>query len=178
MLGYYDHVFENYEGACSRFLGVQQEAVSPFFNAIYDVAPSRDAALLEPTLFRSTPPESLVNSMKNVVTKSDGRIVRLSNMEYERYVSESLKIISSAGLALDVVEPSQSEARTRESAPLITLCGVLAAHDAGLLGSGESVLVAVTGGAKAIQGTPGSPGLRLNENSDDLVQVVLNHSGW
>jgi threonine synthase len=126
-----------------RVLGVQQEAVSPYFEALTGAAPA-DASVIEPTLFRRAPPESLLSEMVEICRSSGGTVLRLPNERYLELESSALNAYETSGITL---ARDASNGGLAERAGLYSLAGALDAIHRGLIEPGSRVLVAFTGAA-------------------------------
>ena len=184
ILGYYDVAMDlagrNRLG-CSRLLGVQQEAVSPYVDAHYCIDPApTGTALAEPTLFRSQPPPSLIDRISRIVDESGGMLLRLSNSALAERLEQAVGVLDLAGLAPQRVELPDGSSVFREMAPVIAVAGVLEALAAGDVGVSERLLVTVTGGSRPIPGGISPPGVRLTgvESAEEAVSEILLSCGW
>jgi hypothetical protein len=137
-----------WHGAVPRFLGVQQEAVSPYYDQIYGHAAWSDASkmVIEPTLFRSNPGNVLVDGVRRICDASRGRIMVLRNDEYFDRRSAAVGLLEAAGLHPTQRKKPDGTFGFLEEAGGISVAGVLSEIDAGRIRPGETVLIAVTGG--------------------------------
>jgi len=145
-------IFGFYRGVCETeyfrinnspaFIGIQQSMVPPFYRYIYNsngYEPDRE--MIEPTLFRSAPPVSFLEEMKNIVETSDGCIDLLYPEEFDLYlpVAESL-------FHEREIEITRIGGKIVEKSGLIALIGALKLIDSARIRIGSNVLVSVTGG--------------------------------
>ncbi|MCI0668817.1 MAG: pyridoxal-phosphate dependent enzyme [Methylococcaceae bacterium] len=130
-----------------KLLGIQQEAVCPYFEFLSGRRPSASTAIpvIEPTLFRSNPPVELLAWMGSICRCYGGRVDRITNSEYADYSGAATGILEGAGLRIQS-RSTGAEPQVREQAGLIALAGCLRAIDQGTIKPGEAVLVAITGG--------------------------------
>jgi len=152
-LGFYGRMEDlvrsgDWPGRVPRFLGIQQEAVSPFFERIYGrVSTSYDLRdVIEPTLFRSNPSDVLVNGVRGICESSQGRISVLRNGEYYERREEAIHLLESAGLVATRRMRPNGTIGILEEAGLIAVVGVLHEIEQGTILPEETVLVALTGG--------------------------------
>jgi threonine synthase len=156
VFGFYDGTEEIHskgESLQPRFFGVQQEAVCPFYNYLTsEKPPERIPQIIEPTLFRSQPTPTMLEKMKDIVERSNGRIVRLSNQSYEHYKDLAVQTISEFGVRLGKVRMGDQSV-LKEKAGVIAMAAVLQEIDAGLIPEGDNVLICLTGGSGADRAT-------------------------
>ena len=127
-----------------RLLGVQQEAVSPYAQAIAGLPAADGSDMVEPTLFRTAPPEAFVGEIRRICTQAGGTVVRVPNVEFFAREPAAIALLESGGIG---VEQDPLTASPRERAGLYALAGVMQAADAGTIEPGSRVLVVFTGGA-------------------------------
>lgn len=142
-LGFYQGLREMRSAVVPRFLGVQQEAVSPFAAAIGGQSGDPAARMLEPTLFRAAPPPSLVSEVRQVCAESGGTVRMLSNKRYLRLERRAVAALEAAGVAV-TRDPG---GEPRERAGLYSLVGAWDAIDKGEIEPGHRVLAVHTGGS-------------------------------
>ncbi|MBD0689131.1 pyridoxal-phosphate dependent enzyme [Streptomyces sp. CBMA123] len=130
-----------------RFLGVQQEAVTPFVHALGldcgRAAPPAAAEPLEPTLFRRTLTEDLVRRMRELCAESRGTVRALADARYLRLEPRAVALLRGAGVTV-ALDP---DGAPRERAGLYSLAGTLDAVEQGLIRPGERAMAVFTGGA-------------------------------
>jgi threonine synthase len=129
-----------------HLLGVQQEAVCPFFRYLNSAKHEQPfAKMIEPTLFRSTPTQNMLETMKGIVEQSDGRIVVLTNKSYELYEGLAVQLITDFGIRLAKIQ-IDGERTFVEKAGIITMAATLREIDFGRIAEGNNVLICLTGG--------------------------------
>ncbi|MGW7313783.1 pyridoxal-phosphate dependent enzyme [Streptomyces sp. NPDC054865] len=127
-----------------RFLGIQQEAVTPFVRALGGQTPDKhDVPMLEPTLFRQNLTEDLVRRMRELCAYSNGAVRALSNSRYLQWEPRALALLQDAGITVAL----DRDGIPRERAGLYSLVGTLDAIEQGLISPGERALSVFTGGA-------------------------------
>jgi threonine synthase len=126
-----------------RFLGVQQEAVSPYVAALTGAHSQTEAPMIEPTLFRLALTPALVNQMRRVCTTSNGTVRLLTNKRYLALEQHAIQVLEAAGVAITL----DSNGEPRERAGLYSLAGTYDAIDHGLITPGDRALVVHTGGS-------------------------------
>jgi threonine synthase len=159
-----------------RLYGIQQEAVRPWaqlFQRRHDCRPPSDgdAAVVEPTLFRTQPGPDLVHRMGRLMATYGGSVTALSNADYQRLRPKAIALLAEAGLAFGI---SIREGRPvqAEQAGILALCGVLAGLEkTGVFRRGERVLVAITGGCRPDVLAQAVPDLRigLGINDEEII---------
>ena len=123
-----------------RFLGVQQEFRAPYAG----VAPDLAKPMSEPTLFRSEPSPQLLARMQRILASTGGRVEVFSWNKSLEDVGRAARIYREVGLE---IKRSRVIDDYHEKSPLMTLAKVLEGIRRGWIEEGNSVLVAVTGGA-------------------------------
>ncbi|GAA1937893.1 pyridoxal-phosphate dependent enzyme [Kitasatospora viridis] len=130
-----------------RFLGVQQEAVTPFVRALGGQPNGTgEVPMLEPTLFRQTLTEDLVRRMRDLCAYSRGTVRALTNSRYLRWEPRAVALLREAGVTV-ALDP---DGTPRERAGLYALVGTLDAIEQGLIRPGERALIVYTGGAAPV----------------------------
>jgi threonine synthase len=142
-LGFYRGVDELGGGPGPRLLGVQQEAVAPYAEALSGVVANPQARMLEPTLFRRVLTGDLVREVRRVCTDTGGAVSVLSNRRYLDGQWRAVQLLEDAGVHVTL----SPDGEPRERAGLYALCGALAAVEDGLVPRGERVMVVYTGGS-------------------------------
>ncbi|MDT3398950.1 pyridoxal-phosphate dependent enzyme [Streptomyces sp. B1866] len=126
-----------------RFLGVQQEAVAPYAEAL-GAAPAPDSRpMLEPTLFRRTLTPDLADRMRRLCRQTHGTVRRLPNDRYLHWEPRAIRLLEQVGIPLT----RDPDGTPRERAGLYSLAGTLEAVTTGLIPEGQRVLVVYTGGS-------------------------------
>ncbi|MEU3778303.1 pyridoxal-phosphate dependent enzyme [Streptomyces sp. NPDC032472] len=131
-----------------RFLGVQQEAVAPYVDALTGGGRETGAdrpvpAVLEPTLFRRALTDELVAEMREVCAFSRGTVRRLANTRYLQLEPRAVTLLTEAGVSV----ARDDAGAPWERAGLYALAGTLAAIEEGLIRPGERALAVFTGGS-------------------------------
>lgn len=155
-----------------RFLGVQQESVAPYFTHLEDRTYTPSPDRLEPTLFRTGPPAELLNRMKDLCNRSRGCISVLRDQDYYQRMDIVVSYLRQAGIELGRLTRNDTS-EILEKAGLIALLGAFACIDTGVIPTGDSVLVAFTGGAGKGRSTVFFPAFKLaaKEGSRDLLAL-------
>lgn len=163
-----------------RFLGIQQEALSPMVRAWQkrhrqiqseDIVPvSRE--LLDPTLYNTNPDGSYPILYKHLLDFG-GELCPLRNEEYERYLPLLRSELAAADIQVTTRQRNGKE-EILENAGLINLSGTLRAIDDGIMKKGETVLSFFTGGARGHSGREAVPEYRI-KREDDLESAVRNY---
>jgi hypothetical protein len=150
-----------------RFFGVQQEAVHPFATDITGYgAPDPECELLEETLFRTEPTVDLLDAVREICHQPGGTVAVIPNERVREREPEALALLQAAGFTLSVVAGPDGT-RPRELSSVICLAGVLDAIGSGTIRSGESVLVALTGGLSNRDFGRFEPSLRVERDDPD-----------
>ncbi|MBB5117718.1 hypothetical protein AF335_04155 [Streptomyces eurocidicus] len=126
-----------------RFLGIQQEAVTPFVQALTGRKGDPDADMVEPTLFRRALTDELVQRMRRLCAASRGTVRHLTNTRYRRLEPHAITMLQEAGVTV----ARDSDGQPRERAGLYSLAGTLDAIEQELIRPGERVLAVYTGGS-------------------------------
>ncbi|MEU8975902.1 pyridoxal-phosphate dependent enzyme [Streptomyces monashensis] len=142
-LGFYRGVDELGCGPGPRLLGVQQEAVAPYAEALGGVGTDPTARILEPTLFRRLLTDDLVREVRRLCANTAGTVRMLSNRRYLDSQWRAVQLLEDAGVHVTL----SPDGEPRERAGLYALCGALAAIEDGLVSRGERILVVHTGGS-------------------------------
>lgn len=143
VFGFYHGLDELGVKSRPRFLGVQQEFRAPYAG----VAPDLSKPMSEPTLFRSEPSPELLDRMQDILASTGGRIEVLSWGGSREDVARAAELYSEVGLE---IKRSVVIDDYHEKSPLMTLAKVLEGVREGWIKEGQSVLIAVTGGAGKI----------------------------
>ncbi|MCX5387441.1 pyridoxal-phosphate dependent enzyme [Streptomyces sp. NBC_00083] len=159
-----------------RFLGVQQEAVTPYVRALSgettgsrggsDGAEASGVPVLEPTLFRQSLTEDLVRRMRELCAYSHGTVRALTNSRYLQLEPHAADLLREAGIAV-ALEP---DGTPRERAGLYSLAGTLDAIEHGVIRPGERALAVFTGGAAPSPGGTYEPHWRAHQ--DEACDIV------
>ncbi len=130
-----------------KFHGVQQSAVCPyvkhFFPDNLEEVDISNEAIIEKTLFRSSPTANLYELMQEILNDFGGHIAVLTNKDYERYSCLSASLLKQVGINLR----KDNNNDYSEKSGLINVCGIIKSIQNGHIKSGENVLIAITGGA-------------------------------
>ncbi|HET9257080.1 MAG TPA: pyridoxal-phosphate dependent enzyme [Pseudonocardiaceae bacterium] len=129
--------------ATPRFLGIQQEAVSPYVSALTGTPTQTNAPMIEPTLFRKTLTPALMNQMRHMCATSNGTVRLLTNTSYLALEQHTIHMLNTAGIAITL----DSDGQPRERAGLYSLAGACDAIDHGLIPPGDQALIVYTGGS-------------------------------
>ncbi len=135
-----------------RFLGIQQEALSPMVRAWKNrhnrILPediiSIPTEFLAPALY-NTNPESSYPILYNHLRNFGGDLCLLTKQEYEDYLPLLLKWLSETGIRITKRQISGKD-EILEQAGLVGLSGTLKAIDKGIIKKGKRVLSFLTGG--------------------------------
>ncbi|MER5886762.1 pyridoxal-phosphate dependent enzyme [Streptomyces sp. NPDC001941] len=137
-----------------HFLGIQQEAVHPFADALSGTPRSDPSGrMLEPTLFRRILSKDLVEEVRGICQTTAGHVRVLSDAHYLAREAEALDRLHDAGIHICLTP----EGEPYERAGLYSLLGALDAIRDGIILPGSSVLIAHTGGAGYCRHTPYQP---------------------
>lgn len=130
------------------FIGVQQEAVSPYFDGVHDKPSTKrnGLALNEPTLFRSTLPQDMVDEMKEICRQTKGFVIRLQDDVYSNYEELAIKFLNDCGITISTVPAVEGGNIIVEKSGVIATAGVLSQIDEGRIPEKDRILVAITGG--------------------------------
>jgi threonine synthase len=153
-----------------KLFGVQQEAVCPFVRLLegdLGITIDPNAAVIEPTLFRTEPSADLQAMLRQVLRHYGGRLVALSNAQYFALRDEALGMLAEAGLRLGHSK-RDGESVLAEQSGVIALCGVLEAIRRGVFRKGERVQVAITGGCR--------PDIERDAQPDLIVDARMSDS--
>ncbi|MFJ8476509.1 hypothetical protein [Kitasatospora sp. NPDC094011] len=144
-LGFYQGLAEAYPTghAVPRFLGVQQEAVTPYVHALTDAVADPRAEMLEPTLFRRVLTPELIAQVRDVCDRTDGTVRCLPNHHYLSREPRAIELLSGVGIE---VTPGP-DGQPVERAGLYSLTGTLQAIDDGTIPPGDRALAVYTGGS-------------------------------
>ncbi|MCC3771124.1 pyridoxal-phosphate dependent enzyme [Streptomyces sp. UNOC14_S4] len=154
-----------------RFLGVQQEAVTPFVRALTGREETPDAAMLEPTLFRRVLTDDLVTRMRALCAESRGTVRHLPNARYLELEPQALAMLLAAGVRVT----RDADGLPRERAGLYSLAGALDAVGQGVIRPGERVLAVYTGGsAPAPDGTYHPHWVAREDDAPSVVARALD----
>ncbi|UQA92480.1 pyridoxal-phosphate dependent enzyme [Streptomyces halobius] len=126
-----------------RFLGVQQEAVTPYACALDGAIAAPEAAMLEPTLFRQSLSSDLIDEMRQVCTRTNGTVRCLPNRHYLKWEPHAIAMLSDVGIMVTHTPDGQPQ----ERAGLYSLAGALEAISDGVIPAGNRVLPVYTGGS-------------------------------
>lgn len=132
-----------------RFLGVQQEAVAPYAEALGAAPAAGPRPMLEPTLFRRTLTPDLADRMRRLCEETRGTVRRLPDDRYLRWEPRAIRLLEQAGIPLT----RAADGTPRERSGLFGLAGTLEAAATGLIPEGERALVVYTGGSGPAAGT-------------------------
>ncbi|KUN03350.1 hypothetical protein AQI95_22810 [Streptomyces yokosukanensis] len=142
-LGHYRGVEELGAAPGPRLLGVQQEAVAPYAEALNGKGADPSAPMLEPTLFRRVLTDDLVAEVRQVCADTGGAVRVLSNRRFLDGQWRAVRLLEDAGVRVTLTPDGEP----RERAGLYALCGALAAVEDGLVSPGDRVMVVHTGGS-------------------------------
>ena len=140
IFGFYHGLDELRTETRPRFLGVQQEFRAPYAG----VAPDLAKPMSEPTLFRSEPSPELLARMERILVATGGRVEVCRWNESREDVEQAAKLYREVGLE---IKRSVVIDDYHEKSPLMTLAKVIEGVRQGWMEEGQSVLIAVTGGA-------------------------------
>jgi threonine synthase len=157
-LGFYRGLAEigRSQSAWPRFLGIQQQAVHPYVHALGAQTCSADVGefdMLEPTLFRRTLSDALIDEVGDLCGITDGRIRMLPNREFLTREKEAVDQLEEVGVHLC----RYADGAVRERAGIYSLLGAFSAIDDGTIPRGDNVLVVHTGGAGYCHADPHLP---------------------
>lgn len=163
-----------------KFLGIQQEALSPMVKAWQDRHSrilsediiSRPTELLAPALY-NTNPESSYPMLYEHLRNFGGHLCSVTKQEYEEYLPLLLKGLSKSGISITKRHINGKD-EILEEAGLIGLSGTLKAIDNGIIKKGETVLSFLTGGAGSYSGKQAMPEYEI-KHQDDLKKALQNY---
>lgn len=145
-----------------KFLGVQQSVISPFIkifrNSEYEGVDFSGERLIEKTLFRSSPTEELYKRMGRILAEYGGSFSMVTNDIYGTYLERALYMLNESGIQIT----RNSNGEIVEKSGLIDLIGVMRAIDSGVVCSGESILISITGGSGAAPFGSMSPSMTID----------------
>ncbi len=164
-----------------RFLGIQQEALSPMVRAWqkhHDQIQSDDIVsaspdLLDPSLYNTNPDSSYPILYKHL-QDFGGQLCSLSRKEYDNHLPVVLKELTLAGIYLNKRVLNGKE-EILENAGLINLAGTLKAIDNGIIKKDQAVLSFFTGGAGSHSGRQAVPEYQITRD-DDLTTVIRRYA--
>lgn len=162
-----------------RFLGIQQEALSPMVKAWQNrhsrILPediiSRPAEFLAPALY-NTNPESSYPILYNHLRNFGGDLCPLTKQEYEGYLPLLLKGFSKNGISITKRKMNGKD-EILEQAGLVGLSGTLKAIDSGIIKKGERVLSFFTGGGGNYSGKQAIPEYEIKQ--EDVLKKALQN---
>ncbi|MGW1074884.1 pyridoxal-phosphate dependent enzyme [Streptomyces sp. NPDC002537] len=153
-----------------RFLGIQQEAVTPFVHAVTGRKGDPDADMVEPTLFRRVLTDELVQRMRRLCSTSRGTVRHVTNTRYRQLEPQATAMLQEAGVTVT----RDSDGQPGERAGLYSLVGALDAIEQEVIRPGEHVLAVYTGGSAPLpSGTYHPHGqAHLDEVPDAISRAV------
>ncbi|MGA5824267.1 pyridoxal-phosphate dependent enzyme [Kitasatospora sp. NPDC094028] len=172
-LGFYRGLAEAYPAGhpVPRFLGVQQEAVTPYVDALTGAVTAPGAEMLEPTLFRRVLTPELLAQVRDVCRRSDGTVRCLPNQGYLSWEPRAIELLAGAGVE---VTPGP-EGQPVERAGLYSLAGTLQAVDDGTIPPGDRVLAVYTGGSGPGPEPYVPRHVVTQERAAELLKELLTH---
>lgn len=154
-----------------KLLGVQQEAVAPYVTAVTGLPERTDIEIVEPTLFRKSPPEAFLQEIRKICSETGGTVARLDNHRYFALEDAAINMLESNGIYIDIDPKSGNP---RERAGLYSLTGTLDAIERGTIEAGSRVLVVFTGGAPGLESGTFEPEVMVSEETiDNEISAAL-----
>lgn len=160
-----------------RFLGVQQEGLSPIANAwseqlseLQDPSTNPSSASIEPALY-NTHPAQTYPMLYELLHKVKGDVVALSKQDFLERVRDFLTLLGKTDITLTTINRNGSM-EYLENAGLMAGAGALHAISNGKIPQGSSVLCSLTGGTAPAPTKTASPEFTifLAEDLKDQVE--------
>lgn len=150
-----------------RFLGIQQEAVTPYVRAITGTLGDPAAPMIEPTLFRQALTPALIDELRHICATSHGTVRHLPNYRYRQLERQAIDMLHAGGVAVTLDDNGEP----RERAGLYSLAGVFDTVDDDVIKPGDRVLAVYTGGSGTASTESFEPKHIANPNS--VAAVIL-----
>jgi flavin reductase (DIM6/NTAB) family NADH-FMN oxidoreductase RutF/threonine synthase len=150
-----------------RFLGVQQEGLSPIADAWSEKLPELQQAArytnatIEPSLY-NTHPSQTYPMLYNVLSNVGGDVMALSKSDFKSYVPDFLNLLGKTDIILTTVSKNGSS-EYLENAGLMAGAGALQAIAQGRIEAGSSVLCSLTGGSMPLPDKKAVPEFMITE---------------
>lgn len=164
-----------------RLLGVQQEAVCPFADYVGGskwrgtTGAGASPPVIEPTLFRTTLPNDLLDGMAGICRRHGGTVEKLRNERYRRHHDEALSLLRSHGIAVGESESRMGE-RIMEQAGIVATAGFLEHLARGAFAPANSVLIALTGGVTPPRSPAFAPFATIGWEDPDYRLLAIGQS--
>ena len=159
-----------------RFLGIQQEGLSPIANAwseqlseLHDPTTTSTSASIEPALY-NTHPAQTYPLLYDLLHKVNGDVVALSKDDFLTRVQEFLALLSKTDISLTTIHRN-GNTEFLENAGLMAGAGALHAISKGRIQEGTTVLCSLTGGTTPAPTVTACQEFMIYEKKDLKEQV-------